>query len=152
MSFKRHIGTTGRCGFIPFLVFLTVFFLPACSPKIVERIKVVTEYRNVYQVDTTIQHDSVYIREWIKGDTVRITEYRDKYIYRYSVIRDTVLKADSVAVETVKTVEVEKPLPWGKRAKIGAFWWLVLAVLGLGAWTFRKPLWGAITKMWKLIF
>ena len=152
MKRNRHIGTTGRGGFIPFLVFLAVFFLPACSPKIVERIKVVTEYRNVYQVDTTIQHDSVYIREWIKGDTVRITEYRDKYIYRYSVIRDTVLKADSVAVETVKEVQVEKPLPWGKRAKIGAVWWLVLAVLGLGAWMFRKPLGSAITKLWKLIF
>ena len=131
---------------------VSVLMAVSCSPKIVERVKFVTEYRNVYQVDTTIQHDSVYIREWIKGDTVRIVEYRDKYVYRYSTIRDTVIKADSIAVDHIKTEYVEQPLSWSKRAKIGAFWWLVLAVAGLGAWTFRKPLAGWFTKIWKLIF
>lgn len=124
----------------------------SCSPRIVERVKVVTEYRNVYQVDTTIQHDSVYIREWVKGDTVRITEYRDKYIYRYSTIRDTLLKVDSVAVERIKEVKVEQPLSFGKRAKIGLFWPLLIAVFGLAVWTFRKPLAGLFTKIWKMIF
>ena len=128
------------------------FLLASCSPKIVERVKVVTEYRNVYQVDTTIQHDSVYIREWIKGDTVRIVEYRDKYIYRYKTIRDTLVKADSVAVERIKEVKVEKPLSWSQRAKLGLFWWVVLAALGLGIWTFRKPICGWFTKVWKMIF
>lgn len=124
----------------------------SCSPRIVERVKVVTEYRNVCQVDTTIQHDSVYIREWVKGDTVRITEYRDKYIYRYSTIRDTLLKVDSVAVERIKEVKVEQPLSFGKRAKIGLFWPLLIAVFGLAVWTFRKPLAGLFTKIWKMIF
>lgn len=128
------------------------FLLASCSPKIVERVKVVTEYRNVYQVDTTIQHDSVYIREWIKGDTVRIVEYRDKYIYRYKTIRDTLVKADSVAVERIKEVKVEKPLSWSQKAKLGLFWWVVLAALGLGIWTFRKPIGGWFTKVWKMIF
>ena len=128
------------------------FLMASCSPKIVERVKVVTEYRNVYQVDTTIQHDSVYIREWIKGDTVRIVEYRDKYIYRYKTIRDTLVKADSVAVERIKEVKVEKPLSWSQKAKLGLFWWVVLAALGLGIWTFRKPLGGWFTKVWKMIF
>ena len=124
----------------------------SCSPKIVERVKYVTEYRNVYQVDTTIQHDSVYIREWVKGDTVRITEYRDKYIYRYKTIRDTVIKADSVAIEHTKEVQVEKPLSRSQRAKIGAFWWLLAAVVGMAAWIFRKPLSSLFTTLWKLIF
>lgn len=126
--------------------------LVSCSPKIVERVKYVTEYKAVYQVDTTIQHDSVYIREWVKGDTVRITEYRDKYIYRYTTLRDTVSLRDSLTIETVREVKVEKPLSWGKRAKIGAFWWLVAAVAGLGVWTFRKPLASLLTKLCKMIF
>lgn len=126
--------------------------MASCSPKIVERVKYVTEYRNVYQVDTTIQHDSVYIREFVRGDTVRITEYRDKYIYRYKTIRDTVIKADSVAIEHIKTVEVEKPLSWAQRAKIGAFPWVLLFAIGFGVWTFRKPLDKWFTKLWKLIF
>lgn len=126
--------------------------LASCSPQFVERVKVVTEYRNVYQVDTTIQHDSVYIREWVKGDTVRIVEYRDKYIYRYKTIRDTLVKADSVAVETVREVKVEKPLSWSQRAKLGLFWPFVIAALGLALWVFRKPILGLFTKNGKLIF
>jgi hypothetical protein len=144
MSFVKQLAATvGLC----FLV-----ALPSCSPKIVERVKVVTEYRNVYQVDTTIQHDSVYIREWVKGDTVRIVEYRDKYVYRYKTIRDTLIKRDSVAVETLKEVKVEKPLSWSQSVKLGAFPWLLLITGVLGVWTFRKPLRGCFTKLWKLIF
>ena len=124
----------------------------SCSPKIVERVKVVTEYRNVYQVDTTIQHDSVYIREWVKGDPVRITEYRDKYIYRYKTIRDTLMKRDSLTVESIKEVKVEQPLSLGKRAKLRLFWPLLVAVFGLAVWTFRKPLAGLFTKFLKMIF
>lgn len=134
------------------VVVLAVLMAASCSPRIVERVKVVTEYKSVVQVDTTIQHDSVYIRESVKGDTVRITEYRDKFVYRYKTIRDTVTRSDSVAIENIKEVKVEKPLPWTKRAKIGLFWPLVLAVLGLGAWTFRKPLAGLFTKIVKTIF
>lgn len=140
---KLWVATVGLC---------LCYALPSCSPKIVERVKVVTEYRNVYQVDTTIQHDSVYIREWVNGDTVRIVEYRDKYIYRYKTIRDTVMKHDSLAVERIKEVKVEKPLSWWERAKLGAFPWVLGVAVGLGYWTFRKPLSGLFTKLWKLIF
>ena len=134
------------------IIAAAVLIAASCSPKIVERVKYVTEYRNVYQRDTTVQHDSVFIREWIKGDTVHHYEFRDRYVYRDRVIRDTVFKADSVAIEHIKTEYVEQPLSWSKRAKIRAFWWLVLSVAGLGVWTFRKPIFGWFTKIWKLIF
>ena len=144
MSFVKQLAATvGLCLLVT---------LPSCSPKIVERVKVVTEYRNVYQVDTTIQHDSVYIREWVKGDTVRIVEYRDKYVYRYKTIRDTSYLRDSVTIETLKTQYVEKPLSWSQKAKIGAFPWILGIAVGLGYWTFRKPLGKWFTKLWKLIF
>lgn len=126
--------------------------LASCSPKIVERVKVVTEYRNVYQIDTTIQHDSVFIREWVKGDTVFVREYRDKYIYRYNTVRDTLVKVDSVAVETIREVKVEQPLSLAKRAKLRLFWWVVAVAAGLGVWTFRRPLKSWFTILWKLIF
>lgn len=144
MSFVKQLAATvGLC-------FMTA--LPSCSPKIVERVKVVTEYRNVYQVDTTIQHDSVYIREFVKGDTVRIVEYRDKYVYRYNTIRDTSYLRDSVTIETLKTRYVEKPLSWSQKARIGAFPWLLLVAVGLAVWTFRKSLLPWFTKLWNLIF
>lgn len=52
----------------------------------------------------------------------------------------------------IKEVPVEKPLSWWQRAELAVFWWLVLAVALLGAWTFRKPLGGLITKIGKTIF
>lgn len=126
--------------------------LPSCSPRIIEKVR--TEYvaQEVHHRDTIITRDSIYIREWMQGDTVFVDRYRDRYVYR-DRWRDSIqIKVDSFAIERIKEVQIEKPLSWGKRAKIGAFWWLVLAVVGLGAWTFRKPLGGLITKIGKLIF
>ena len=131
---------------------LCLFALPSCSPKIVEKWNTQYVYRDVHHRDTVITRDSVYIREWMKEDTVFVDRFRDRYVYR-DRWRDSIrVQVDSFAIERVKEVQVEKPLSWGKRAKIGAFWWLVLAVVGLAAWTFRKPLGGLITKIGKLIF
>lgn len=131
---------------------LCLFALPSCSPKIVEKWNTQYVYRDVHHRDTIITRDSVYIREWMKGDTVFVDRFRDRYVFR-DRWRDSIrVQVDSFAIERVKEVQVEKPLSWGKRAKIGAFWWLVLAVAGLGVWTFRKPLGGLITKIVKLIF
>ena len=105
------------------------------------------EYRDRIQVDTTFVHDSTFVKEYIKGDTVRITEYKDRYVYQYRYLRDTAFVHDTTTVQTVKEVKVEQPIPWGKRAKIGAFWWLVATLSGLLVWTFRKP----IMKLIKLI-
>lgn len=126
--------------------------LPSCSPRIIEKVR--TEYvaQEVHHRDTIITRDSVYIREWMKGDTVFVDRFRDRYVYRDRWRDSVVVKVDSFAFETIKEVQVDKPLSWGKRAKIGAFWWLVLAVAVLAGWTFRKPLGGLITKIGKLIF
>lgn len=109
-----------------------------CSPRIVEHIR--------YQHDTTYvvrrdsvrfyDRDSIYIRE--KGDTVY--QYVEKWRWRYRVRVDTFYRTrvDSVAVEHTKIVEVEKPLSGWRKWQIGAFWWLVGAVVLLLLWTFRK--------------
>ena len=108
----------------------------SCSPKIVERIVVQHDTTTVHHRDTTFRRDSVYIREWMKGDTVYIEKYKDRYIFR-DRWRDSVSVRevhDTTAVE----VKVEKNLSWAQKAKIGAFPWLVLAVIGAALWTFRK--------------
>ena len=43
-----------------------------------------------------------------------------------------------MAVVEHEIVEVEKPLSWWQRFKIGGFWYLCGAVLLLLLWTFRK--------------
>lgn len=123
-------------------LFITSLFLllilSGCSPKIYERV--------VYQKDTTYvskidsiykyERDSVFVRE--KGDTVYKYVERVRYRDRYKVDTLIKVKVDSVDVERIKEVEVEKPLSWWQRFRIDAFWWLLGAVVLLLAWTFRK--------------
>ena len=129
---KKHKGLLARA---VVLVLLSAI-LASCSPKIVERIVVQHDTTTVHHRDTTFRRDSVYIREWMKGDTVYIEKYKDRYVFR-DRWRDSVSVRevhDTTAVE----VKVEKPLSWAQKAKIGAFPWLVLAVIGAALWTFRK--------------
>ena len=113
-------------------------FLAGCSPKIIEKVR--TEYitETVHHRDTTYSRDSIYIREWLKGDTVFVDRFRDRYIYR-DRWKDSV-KVVEVHDTTSVQVKVDKPLSWGQKAKIGAFWWLFAGlILSLG-WIFRKPI------------
>ena len=108
----------------------------SCSPKIVERIVVQHDTTTVHHRDTTYRRDSIYIRELMKGDTVYVDRFRDRYVFR-DRWRDSVSVRevhDTTAVE----VKVEKNLSWAQKAKIGAFPWLVLAVIGAALWIFRK--------------
>jgi len=112
----------------------------SCSPKIYERVVYQhdTTYVQSVKVDSVFRKDSVFVKE--KGDTVFIYKerIRDRYVFRHDTLR--LVKVDSVAVERVKEVKVEKPLSAWKSAKIEAFWWLFAAVLLLLLWTFRKPI------------
>ena len=112
----------------------------SCSPKIYERVVYQhdTTYVQQVKVDSVYRKDSVFVKE--KNDTVYIYKerIRDRYVFRHDTLR--LVKVDSVAVERVKEVKVEKPLSAWKTAKIAAFWWLVAAVLLLLLWTFRKPI------------
>lgn len=124
--------------FVVTLLTLAVLLLSGCSPKIIERIQRDTTYVERVRVDSLYQRDSVFIRE--HGDTVFI--YREHIRDRYILRRDTVrlVKVDSVAVERVKEVKVEKPLTKAQTLKIRAFWGLLGAVVVLLLWTFRKPI------------
>lgn len=110
----------------------------SCSPKFAEKVRIEYVYQDVHHRDTLITRDSVYIREWLKGDTVYVEKYKDRYIFRDRWRDSTIIKE----VHDTTTVEkkVEKELTAGQKAKIGAFWWLVLAVAGFAGWTFRKPI------------
>ena len=110
----------------------------SCSPKIVERIVVQHDTTTVHHRDTTYRRDSVYIREWMQGDTVYVDRFRDRYVFR-DRWRDSIrVVRDSALVEHIKEVKVEKELSWAQKAKIGAFPWLLLAVIGAALWIFRK--------------
>ena len=111
-----------------------------CSPKIIERVVYQRDTTVVHHRDTTYRRDSIWMKEYVKGDTVYVEKYKDRFVYR-DRWRDSVrVVRDSVAVETIKEVKVEKPLSWSQKAKIGAFPWILLALIGAVLWIFRKYL------------
>lgn len=117
-------------------VLLSAVLCAGCSPKIVERIVVQRDTLQVNHRDTTYRRDSIYIREWMKGDTVYVDRYRDRYVFR-DRWRDSIQVRERHDTTTVE-VKVEKPLSWAQKAKIGAFPWILLALIGSLVWTFRK--------------
>ena len=78
----------------------------------VETVRVDTTYINKVQKDSIYQRDSIYVME--KGDT--ITVYRDRYLYRDKMVRDTVYinRTDSVQVP----YPVERPLSRWQQVKL----------------------------------
>lgn len=113
-----------------------------CSPRIVERVVYQRDTTVVHHRDTTYRRDSVWMKEYVKGDTVYIDRFRDRYVYR-DRWRDSIrVRVDSVAVERTKEVEVERPLSAWQRFRIGGFWWLLL----LAAVGWRKQILWVIKK------
>lgn len=120
------------------IAIVAVLLLAGCSPRIVEHIRYQrdTTYIDKVQIDSIYKRDSVLVRE--KGDTIFI--YKEKIREKYRFVHDTVrlVRVDSVAVERIKEVKVEKPLSWWQRSKMAAFPWLLGAVVLLALWTCRK--------------
>lgn len=109
-------------------IIIALLLLTGCSPRIVEHIVVQHDTTRVVVRDSVrfYDRDSIFIKE--KGDTVY--KYVEKWRWRDRVKVDTFYKVriDSVAVESIRTVEVEKPLSVVRKAEIGAFPWLVGAL------------------------
>lgn len=137
---NRILGRMALSYTVLFTLFASFMVLPGCSPKIIERVVYQHDTTVVHKRDSIIRRDSVYVKEWMKGDTVFIEKFKDRYIYR-DRWRDSIrVVRDSVSIEHIKEVKVEQPLSWWKRAKLGAFWWILGALVAALAWIFRKPL------------
>lgn len=129
----------------------------ACSPKVIVQKEVITEYRDRIVHDTATVEIPVEVEKIVTKDTASHLEntYAKSdavvsegflhhslesipQIIKFPVevhVTDTLYKEAEIHTETV---EVEKPLTWWQKFRIGAFWWLVGAVVLLLLWTFRK--------------
>lgn len=147
---NRFTGRDTLSNTVQAIIFLFLFSLPGCSPKIIEKVKTEYVYQDVHHRDTLITRDSIYIREWLKGDTVYVEKYKDRYVFR-DRWRDSIrVVRDSVSIEHIKEVKVEKPLSWWQKTRIGAFWWLLGGVILCFAWIFRKPILTVLKKWFPL--
>ena len=107
--------------------------LVGCQPRIITQIQVQhdTTYIANHVRDSIYFRDSIYIKEWQKGDTIRIVEYRDRWREKVKEVHDTITRhqTDTIAVERTIEKKVEQPIRGAKKIKIRAFWWLVAVAL-----------------------
>lgn len=133
--------------------------IAACSPKIIYKTETVIEYRDREIHDTTTFEIPVEVEKIVTKDTISHLENQfaksdarvsDGLLYHslesipqvikvpYEIhVTDTLYK-ESQVIE--KEVEVEKPLSWWQKFRMNAFWWLLLGVVLLLVWTFRKSI------------
>lgn len=113
----------------------------------VEKVRTDTTYITKQQHDSIWLHDSIYMKEWLQGDTVY--QLRDrwhtKYIEKLRVDTFLRLKTDSVPVPypVEKIVKVEKPLTWWQTARLSFanIMLILLAIFaGVKLWQYRKKI------------
>ena len=132
---RKRVGAAGSI----LAVFVALAaLLPGCSPKIIERVSYVHDTTNVVRIDSVryYQRDSIFVRE--KGDTV--FQYVERIRYRDRFRIDTLVQMREVRDTAFVERKVEKPLSWWQKARIGAFWWLCVALVLALLWIFRKPM------------
>ena len=87
--------------------------------------------------DTLVLHDSIYVREVLKGDTLYLTriEYRDRW--RTQIVHDTI--QDTQVVEKVIELPPERYVPKFYKWCTGLFW--AIFVLAISYWILRYRRW-----------
>ena len=104
-----------------------------------------TTYISKVQVDSVFKRDSIFMRE--KNDTIYV--YKEKVRDRYRLLRDTVYQhsVDSVYVDKVREVKVEKQLNAWQKFRLRGFWVLAAMVGGYVVLKYRKHLFRVLTKL-----
>lgn len=117
----------------------------SCSPRIIENVRTEVQYRDRIVRDSLYLRDSIYISEKVKGDTVFMIEYREHWSYKDRFVHDTtyVAQHDTTRVP----VEVPAKLTRIQQAKLDSYGFILLALVGLLCWTFRKPLLALLRRL-----
>lgn len=105
------------------LIVVTCCILAGCKTKYIEvpsiHYETVTKRDTVSRVDSIYQHDSVWVNQYIKGDTVVQEKYRYKILYK-DRWREKIAYRDSIVRDSIPyKVEVEKPLTRLQKTFIG---------------------------------
>ena len=131
------------------IVFLVVFSVWGCTRTVyvpVTNTVTNTEYKDRLKRDSIYLKDSIHIMQ--RGDTVFLSKI--KYYYTNVLIRDTVSRLDSVYVEkpipVVTTKEVYKLTKW-QMWRLKLLNLLVVVLLLITLWKFRKPIMNIIKKV-----
>lgn len=112
---KRTILILALC--LIFVGCKTITYVP--TEKIVHDSIYITHTR----IDSIKEIDSVFVNQYLKGDTIFVE--KNKYVYRYKdkLMLDTIYQTHTDSVTITNTIEVEKELSWWQRTKqnVGGF-------------------------------
>jgi hypothetical protein len=109
--------TMMRAAVLALMVCLFIALLCAgCSPRVVETVVVRTDtlIQTKVEKDSVVKKDSVYVHEWMAGDTVYMEKVKWMERWRDRLLTDTlyISKRDTVKVKDVVVKEVKKPMGW----------------------------------------
>ncbi len=106
------------------IAILVVVLMAGCKTKervvTVEKVRTDTTYITKHQRDSVWLHDSIHVKEELKGDTILLTtiKWHTKYVERAT--HDTLYqhKTDSVPVPYPVEKLVERELSWWQQTRI----------------------------------
>ena len=109
---------------------MTILVLPSCKslePAIVAS-ATSSASAATHTHDTLVLHDSIYVREVLKGDTLYLTriEYRDRW--RTQIVHDTI--QDTQVVEKVIELPPERYVPKFYKWCTGLLWAILVLAIG----------------------
>lgn len=127
------------------MVLFSAFMMSCTTTKYVEVPVVHTDTLIVtnHQKDSVWLHDSIYMHEWQKGDTIMVDRVVYHTKYKEKLRTDTVYQhsTDTIAKPYPVEVKVEKELTWWQKTRIhaGEALLVLLAVVAvIGLWKLYK--------------
>jgi len=91
-----------------FLLMLTAVLLSGCGAQRKAVPQMAPDTTHIRQdTDSVLMHDSIYIHEYTRGDTIYIDRWRDRWQSRTQVLRDTVYIERPTPVPSLKSERQE---------------------------------------------
>lgn len=120
MSYDKRAIQRGVAVLIFYILVLAILsFLPSCTTTKyvpIETVRIDTLRQHTIRIDSIKQIDSVYVREYMRGDT--IYKEKTKLVYRDRIKQQTDTVKETKILTQEKVVEVEKELTAWQKFKI----------------------------------
>lgn len=125
-----------------FLFIVLLLLIVGCSPRVLERVEVHTDTCYVHQVrrDSVVRHDSIYIHEFMKNDTVFLERVRLQRLVQERLRVDTLFVSRSDTVVRTRIEYRNKPLSGWQQFQIwhGRIFLVLLAgAIAYAVWKIR---------------
>lgn len=115
---------------IAFVLAMIVCAMIGCTTtKYVETIKTDTLHHYELQYDSIVRIDSIYEKEYVKGDTVYLEKIKYHFRDKTKMVTDTIV--EKVVEVKEKPIEVEKELTAWQKFKINAGEWMLGGIVAL---------------------